>query len=89
MEATVSLVGPTGIPTCMIMRASPDPFPAPKPRRGRLRRWLAARLIQTVPDELAACEFDCVRSECPSDEWQSCERRLRVLEERRRHRAAP
>ena len=46
----------------------------------RARNWLANEVIQDVPDELAACEFDCRKQHCTSDDWSSCERRLKAME---------
>jgi hypothetical protein len=45
----------------------------------RLRRWIKRRLIQDVPEEIAACEFECRRTECQQGEWETCERRLRGM----------
>jgi hypothetical protein len=36
--------------------------------------WLK-RHAETVPQELAVCEFDCRKEQCRLGEWQSCERR--------------
>ncbi|UCF20889.1 MAG: hypothetical protein JSU87_05660 [Gemmatimonadota bacterium] len=33
------------------------------------------RLVEDVPPELAACEFDCREPNCRHGEWQSCQRR--------------
>ena len=47
---------------------------------GRAWRFLVNQLIQDVPDEIAACEFDCRDTECPLEHWVSCERRLQTTE---------
>jgi hypothetical protein len=31
-----------------------------------------------VPDNLAACEFNCRVGECLHDRWEHCERRIKV-----------
>lgn len=46
---------------------------------GRLRQWIRTRLIQDVPEDTAACEFDCRKFECRQGEWEQCERRLRGI----------
>jgi hypothetical protein len=38
--------------------------------------WLKGQIIAEVPMELALCEFDCRRNQCPWGEWLSCERRI-------------
>ena len=45
----------------------------------RLRRWMRSRLVQDVPEDVAACEFECRRTECKQGEWETCERRLRGM----------
>ena len=45
----------------------------------RLQRWIKTRLIQDVPKDIAACEFECRRTECRQGEWETCERRLRAM----------
>jgi hypothetical protein len=45
----------------------------------RLRRWIKRRLIQDVPEDIAACEFECRRMECRQGDWQTCEKRLRGM----------
>jgi hypothetical protein len=45
----------------------------------RLRRWIKSRLIQDVPEDIAACEFECHRTECRQGDWEICERRLRGM----------
>jgi len=41
----------------------------------RAWNWLARKLIQDVPEEIALCEFECRKSQCTHSEWLSCERR--------------
>jgi hypothetical protein len=41
----------------------------------RAWQWIKNRLIQTVPDENAVCEFDCRKGNCTVAEWKTCERR--------------
>lgn len=45
----------------------------------RLRRWFKSRWIQDVPEDIAACEFECRRLECRQGEWETCENRLRSM----------
>ena len=45
----------------------------------RLRRWIRDRLIQDVPEDIAACEFECRRTECLQGDWETCEKRLRGM----------
>jgi hypothetical protein len=35
--------------------------------------WLRAQ-VQTVPPQLAVCEFDCSRSQCSYRDWDACDR---------------
>jgi hypothetical protein len=44
--------------------------------RNRLFLWIRGHLIGEVPNELALGEFDCKRSPCPEEEWETCERRI-------------
>ncbi|QJE95389.1 hypothetical protein [Luteolibacter luteus] len=37
---------------------------------------LKENLVQTVPEEIAVCEFDCDHEECSPREWKHCLRRL-------------
>jgi hypothetical protein len=53
---------------------------------GSLWRWLQGQLVQTVPDSIAVCEFDCRALACRRGEWERCERRLRDSTDGRRHR---
>jgi hypothetical protein len=41
-----------------------------------LWRMILNQLIQNVTEEVAACEFDCRKPECPIGQWETCERRL-------------
>lgn len=58
---------------------SPALHTIPEPRRSN-RGWhfLVNHLIQDVPSELAACEFDCRETECSMERWISCERRMQT-----------
>ena len=54
------------------------------PKIGMLRRaWrsLVNRVVQYVPSEDAACEFDCQVTDCDSEKWEKCERRRTAAEE--------
>jgi hypothetical protein len=41
----------------------------------RMSAWLRSQ-IQTVPPEMARCEFECRTSECDTDRFDNCERRI-------------
>jgi hypothetical protein len=42
----------------------------------QLCRSLKAQWIEEVPDHLAICEFECRKSQCSSDDWARCFRRI-------------
>lgn len=42
-----------------------------------LVRWLKERVMQDVPADLAACEFECHRRACQRGDWENCPLRLR------------
>jgi len=44
----------------------------------RIRLWLRGEVVDDVPPELAACEFQCRAQECLHDKWETCENRLRT-----------
>lgn len=44
----------------------------------RIRLWLRGEVVDDVPPDLAACEFQCRVDECLHDKWESCENRLRA-----------
>jgi hypothetical protein len=44
---------------------------------GRLGGWIGVRLVQDVPEAIAACEFDCSKPECEGPELLNCKRRMR------------
>ncbi len=51
---------------------------------GRLKGWFRGlfpdtktHLVETVPNDIALCEFDCRKTECSFGEWERCARRLR------------
>jgi len=45
-----------------------------------LRQRLMSHLVQTVPDKIAICEFDCTKAVCLNSEWKDCKRRLDSLQ---------
>jgi hypothetical protein len=54
---------------------------APSPKPGVFRRvWrsLLKHVIQDVPAENAACEFDCRETDCSPQKWEACGDRLRT-----------
>jgi hypothetical protein len=51
----------------------------------RLKPWFVEQ-VQDVPEDIAVCEFDCRKPVCLVSEWETCERRLRDLEEERQFR---
>ena len=52
-----------------------NPHDASDPTPPTLRERLIQALVQTVPEELAKCEFNCSANECSHEEWQRCSRR--------------
>jgi hypothetical protein len=42
----------------------------------RFGRWIAGMVVQDVPDDSALCAFDCQKTQCTTEEWAHCERRL-------------
>lgn len=51
-------------------------------KQGRVRRVVErfkAGWIRDVPEEIAACEFECRRTDCRHGDWETCERRLRAM----------
>jgi hypothetical protein len=47
-----------------------------------LRRLLernARRVVDDVPEEIAACEFECRKLDCREGDWKTCARRLRGI----------
>ena len=42
---------------------------------------LIAHIVQTVPDGLALCEFNCSVTQCSEETWSHCKRRLDALEQ--------
>ena len=53
----------------------------------RVEKVLTEQLVQEVPDDIALCEFDCRKTQCRYDEWESCERRLKFDRLRRAYEA--
>ena len=45
--------------------------------------WLGG-LIEDVPADIAACEFECRKPNCDVGEWETCDRRLFIAEGERR-----
>jgi hypothetical protein len=43
----------------------------------RLKRWLGVA-VETVPADIAACEYDCRRTLCDAEALDQCERRQRA-----------
>lgn len=37
-------------------------------------------VVQTVPEEIALCEFDCRKVSCSAEQWRTCDRRIRKAE---------
>lgn len=65
------------------IQAVPKPALAPdestRRSRGLFRRfgqWVAGMIVQDVPDDSALCAFDCQKTQCTTEEWAHCERRL-------------
>jgi hypothetical protein len=42
-----------------------------------LRQFVTRRIVGAAPEDSAICEFDCRKIQCPRDEWEACERRIR------------
>ena len=42
----------------------------------RVWRWLKTQVAQEVPDDYAACAFDCKKTDCSPEQIATCERRL-------------
>ena len=49
----------------------------------RAWRSLMDMVVQDVPNENEACEFECRTLECTFGEWKTCESRLRTAARRR------
>ena len=41
----------------------------------RLLSWVSDE-VQTVPDDVSQCEYDCDKPTCSAEEWATCENRL-------------
>lgn len=41
----------------------------------RIHDWLGAQ-VETVPEAIEICEFDCARAHCSAEQIIACERRL-------------
>ncbi len=55
----------------------------------RVWRFFKAQIVQDIPDEDAACEFDCRVDQCNMGEWATCEHRLRTTLQMMRAAEAP
>ena len=42
----------------------------------RLWQRLKGQIIQDVPEDVQACEFECRKLQCAMGDWEKCERRL-------------
>jgi hypothetical protein len=52
-----------------------NPQPETAAASPSLRERLMSHLVQTIPVEIARCEFNCSVGECSYEEWQRCSRR--------------
>jgi hypothetical protein len=43
----------------------------------RLWQKIMGRIIQDVPEDYQACEFECRKLQCAMGDWEKCARRLR------------
>jgi len=43
----------------------------------RLWQRFMGQIIQDVPEDFQACEFECRKLQCAMGDWERCERRLR------------
>ncbi len=50
----------------------------------KAKHWLREQVVQDVPEDIALCHFDCRKGQCRMGEWESCERRLKDLQDLRR-----
>jgi hypothetical protein len=41
----------------------------------RVGAWVRGNIVQDVPRDIAACEFDCSRERCDAETLATCERR--------------
>lgn len=41
----------------------------------RFWRWSKDQIVQTVPDDISLCEYDCRKPQCAADEWENCDYR--------------
>ncbi|SPE36090.1 hypothetical protein SBA3_2350013 [Candidatus Sulfopaludibacter sp. SbA3] len=42
----------------------------------RIWQFLKRQIVDTAPDDLAICQFDCHKGQCLQNEWESCDRRI-------------
>jgi len=45
-------------------------------RHGTFWQWLKDQIVGLVPEEIAACEFECPKFQCRDGEWATCKRRI-------------
>ena len=48
-----------------------------------MSRWfnrISENVVECVPEEIAACEYDCRAPSCSAGEWKTCERRIDSLQ---------
>ncbi len=46
----------------------------------RLWQKIRGEIVQTVPEEIALCEFDCRETSCSAERWRKCQRRISKAE---------
>ena len=59
---------------------------------GLFERWRLrlGKLVADVPPDIARCEFECRRADCPSEQIVTCQRRMEFAEQlRKEHEPAP
>ncbi len=57
-------------------------LPPPKEVNIIRRAWhfLTQGWAEQVPNDVACCEFQCKRTQCLDEEWETCQRRLDYVE---------
>lgn len=40
-----------------------------------LGRWIHNHIVQSVPEDIALCEYDCRKLACSVGDWENCDRR--------------
>ena len=46
-------------------------------RATRFWQWMKGQFLQTVPEDVEICEYDCRKRQCLVGEWEKCDRRVR------------